>query len=73
MKQTVGVYLYTQTECVLLVAVREGVLINRASPFLIFLPEAREVLHAFSKAFRVFSLLFQQDRHCKILLEGFIW
>lgn len=51
------------TECDLLVGVCEGVLIHRAGPFLIFLPEAGEFIPAFSKALWVFWLLFQQHRH----------
>lgn len=46
------------TDWDLLVGVCKGVLIHRTGPFLILLPEACEVISAFSKALWIFWLLF---------------
>lgn len=59
-KEREDTHTHTDNECDLLVSICEGVLIHWASPLLIFLPEACEVLHAFSKALWVFWLRFQQ-------------
>lgn len=56
-------YTLSNTEWDLLVGVYEGVLIHRAGPLLIFLPEARKVFPAFRKALGVFWLLFQHQGH----------
>ena len=56
-----GIFLTVACEGDLLVGICEGVLIHRASPLLIFFPEAHEVISALSKALGVFWFLFQKD------------